>query len=94
MRGLIFAVCLVVMGGCVGPVASSVDASTLDASALAECEVTEIECDCLDVAWDLHNWSMVLSDGIAAGDLSLADVEWISAQMDYHAGVFRVCTGS
>ena len=94
MRGLILAVCLVTMGGCVGPGASGVDASTPGASTFAECEVTQIECDCLDVAWDLHNWSMVLRDGIAAGDLSPADMEWISAQMDYHAGVFRVCTGS
>jgi hypothetical protein len=48
-------------------------------------------CDCLDTAWELHNWTMVLHDGVTVGDLTTDDVEWISRQMDYHAGVFRVC---
>lgn len=82
MKKFFFALCLCfVICGC----DSTQAVQGADAGQLAQ------DRNCLDEAWELHNWTMVLHDGIEANDLTLDDIGWISRQMDYHAGVFRVC---
>lgn len=76
---------LVLLGGCVGPGAAAADAGT-------QADAMEYAADeCSDQAWEMNGWIAVLHEGVASGDLTTADVEWISRQMDYAAGIFRVC---
>ena len=97
MRNFLMAIVLVVgvatMACNPGPACTApelTDASIVDASTI-NAEVVTCTDPCSDEAWELQNWALVLDGMLVAGDWTDADLEWLNNQMQYAAGVFRVC---